>query len=220
VEPGHHLLIAGTGRAGTTVLVQLLDACGLETGSESLAYSPQARAGLETRLYGTNAPYVVKHPYLYDELAILIRNGFDPVRIDGIIVPLRDLDDAAASRIEVFLDTGEITVDGGLWRSLRPGEQKPALAISLHELLVTAADHNIPLYFLMFPRFVTDPEYAWRCLSPVVPSTSQDHFIKKHREIVRPDLVHEQRHIGRVQMARFDLKYLWWKVRNRHRIRT
>jgi hypothetical protein len=211
-------LIAGTGRAGTTVLVQLLDACGLETRSDELVYSPQARAGLETPLRGGNAPYVVKHPYLYDELTILIRNGFDPARIDGIIVPLRDLDDAAASRIEIFLETDEITVDGGLWRSLRPGAQKPALAVSVHELLFTASSNNIPLYFLVFPRFVSDAEYAWRCLAPVVPDTTQEDFVAKHRALMRPDLVHEQQRIGPLRMARFDLKYLFWKVRNRRRV--
>ncbi len=97
-----HLYIAGTGRAGTTFLVRYLTELGLDT---TLSRNPaaeeddNANAGLEEPphiLDHPSLPYVVKSPWLYlviDEL--LERGNFNA---DAVIIPVRDLGDAAASR--------------------------------------------------------------------------------------------------------------------------
>lgn len=95
----NHIVIAGTGRAGTTCLVELLDACGFDTNRSGLDYFPEARAGLETNLAAPEAPEVVKAPYLSFALGDLIDWGFDPKRVRVLIVPVRNLDDTVASRL-------------------------------------------------------------------------------------------------------------------------
>src|SRR5438128_8312469 len=152
----HHLLIAGTGRAGTSLLVKILSACGLDTelnrAKGPLWYEP-ANAGIESLpLADADQPYVLKSPWTYQFLdELLCRKD---VRIDGLIVPIRDLREAAASRIIVELQnmhrisrahdqflTGwrdwGITA-GGVTYSLEPIDQARILGQSLHLLLEKA----------------------------------------------------------------------------------
>jgi hypothetical protein len=214
----HHLVIAGSGRTGTTVLVQLLAACGLDTGSDKLRYFSKARAGLESSL-SDDAPYVVKNPYLSEELSQIIESGFDPERIDGIILPLRDLDNAASSRIQRFVESGAVDTPGGLWKTRRPGAQKKLLAFSVHRLLVTTAEHRIPLHLIAYPRFVNDAAYAWQCLKPVLPDLDDETFFEKHHESIREEFVHAQPHISRARMSILNVRWakgkLWTWARTR-----
>ena len=65
-----HILITGTGRAGTTFLVELLTNLGLETGFDSSTIATKknkiARAGLEHTFKNSNCPYVVKDPNFFE----------------------------------------------------------------------------------------------------------------------------------------------------------
>jgi hypothetical protein len=101
----HHLIIAGTGRAGTSLLVKILNACGLETElnrGNGYFWDDRANAGIETLpLAGQEHPYVIKSPWTYQFLDELLSRK--DVRIDGLIVPVRDLREAAASRIVIEL---------------------------------------------------------------------------------------------------------------------
>jgi hypothetical protein len=96
----HHVFIAGTGRAGTSFLVQYLHACGLET---TLALHPDgkldehANAGLEDYpTKGARLPYVMKSPWLYEFVDEMLER--DDLVIDAVIMPMRDIVEAAASR--------------------------------------------------------------------------------------------------------------------------
>jgi hypothetical protein len=198
-----HLVIAGTGRAGTTALVQLLEACGLSTGSDDLRYFKTSRAGLERDLAADDAPYVVKQPYLSEELGQIIDEGLDSDRIDAVILPLRDLEDAAASRIQVFREHG-LRSPGGLWRSLRPSVQRRALAEAEHRLLMTTAEHGIRVVTLNFPRFVEDPGYAWARLAPVLPGVDEPTFIERHSQLMQPRLISALRHPSGPELAYLD----------------
>src|SRR5688500_11696675 len=100
--PRHHVIISGTGRAGTTFLVQLLTRLGLETGVGSAAVTgvdPTANAGLECDIRRGDAPYVVKAPHLCDTLDGVLADG--QVVVDHALVPVRDLHAAAESRRDV-----------------------------------------------------------------------------------------------------------------------
>jgi pimeloyl-ACP methyl ester carboxylesterase len=207
-----HLLIAGTGRAGTTALVQLLDACGLATGSDTLRYFATSRAGLERKLITDDAPYVIKQPFLSEDLAGFITDGFDAGRIDAIIVPLRNLKDAATSRIQVFREHG-LRSPGGLWRSLRPGVQLRVLGESEHQLLMTAAEHHIRVVLINFPRFVNDAGYAWTCLGPVLLGVDEGTFIEQHAALMRPQLVSSLTYPGATALALLDVWWLWQRMK-------
>ena len=184
----HHLIIAGTGRAGTSLLVKILSACGLETElsrGNGYFWDDCANAGIETvPLGGREHPYVLKSPWTYQFLDELLHRK--DVRIDGLIVPVRDLREAAASRIIIELqnmhnsapDLDELLpgrrdwglTPGGVTYSLEPIDQARILGQSLHLLLEKALEHEIPICLIKFPKFARDPMYLYRNLAGFISS--------------------------------------------------
>src|ERR1700678_221648 len=95
-NPEKHLIIAGTGRAGTSFLVRYLTELGLDTElsrhGESAAWDEAANAGLETGpLTGQtwDLPYVLKFPWTDQMLDQILDHNM--IRLDTVILPVRDL---------------------------------------------------------------------------------------------------------------------------------
>ncbi|MEP0911515.1 hypothetical protein NDI45_11380 [Leptolyngbya sp. GB1-A1] len=89
--PKHHIVITGTGRAGTTFLVRLFTALGLDTGFDDFtsAVHPNCNAGMEWDIHQENVPYIIKNPWLCDYLDKVLEST-DTV-INYAIVPVQDL---------------------------------------------------------------------------------------------------------------------------------
>src|ERR1700742_2253815 len=151
-----HLLIAGTGRAGTSFLVRYLNAVGLDThltrrGGDA-EYDEAAQAGFEDlplSKVAEDLPYVIKSPWTCEFIDEVIA---DPqVRLDGVIIPVRDLMESAASRViverramhehhpwmtrlsESWEHYGQ--TPGGVVYSLNPLDQARVLALGFHHLI-------------------------------------------------------------------------------------
>jgi hypothetical protein len=98
----HHLIIAGTGRAGTTFLVRYLTELGLSThlsAQPDAVADSYAEAGFEEvplTCDRETLPYVIKSPGLYEYIDELLQS----VHLDAAIIPVRDLN-LAASPISV-----------------------------------------------------------------------------------------------------------------------
>jgi hypothetical protein len=90
----HKVIITGTGRAGTTFLMQLLTALGLETGFRDIheGVYESCNAGMERDLIDSSAPYIVKNPSLCDDLAQILQTG--EYVIDRAFIPVRSLEAA------------------------------------------------------------------------------------------------------------------------------
>ena len=155
-----HLVIAGTGRAGTSFLVRWLDACGLDVGT-GLTFFAGANAGLERSLLGENLPYVVKDPWLWTYC-----DQVDPELVDVLVVPMRDLTHAAESRVRQELASGSHHggyvgyTAGGMVVPASATDQARTLAVGFHELVWWAVRNEVPLVFFEYPRMVDDVEYA------------------------------------------------------------
>lgn len=209
-----HLLIAGSGRAGTSALVELFEACGLETRSDELEYSPDSNAGYEIYPDGRPLPRVVKSPFLSFGLDRLIRDGLDPRSIEAVVLPVRRNEDVAASRIANFQRDG-IDAKGGLWMGFygsatvytRPSDQRRLLAEAVNQLLLTTAEFQIPVITLKFPLFVTDASYAWARLSPILADLDQQRFEVAHGRAMRPELVHDQPEYSAWQLRKLDWRW-------------
>jgi hypothetical protein len=101
--PRHHLLVAGTGRAGTSALIRYLTGLGLATHlskhGEASSYDDAAEAGLEdiplSRITA-ELPYVIKSPWSYLFVQEILSDA--KIALDAVIVPVRDLISVAASR--------------------------------------------------------------------------------------------------------------------------
>jgi hypothetical protein len=202
-----HLFIAGTGRAGTSFLVRLLAELGLEThlqrhGPGQWFEGPNAGfedlplPGLASAL-----PYVVKSPWLYQVIDSVLA---DPaIRIDAVILPVRRLADAAASRIVVQRQAMHAqapwltmlptpwdswgAAPGGVVYSLEALDQARVLAVGLHVLIERLVAAEIPIVFLDFPRLAQDPAYLFRHLQPWLPAgTTPDAVAAAHGKLADP----------------------------------
>jgi hypothetical protein len=182
------LYIAGTGRAGTTFLVRYLTALGLDT---TLSRNPlmvddeRANAGIEEgteRLDQADLPYVVKTPWLYLVIDELLEKG--TFHADAVIIPVRDLKEAAISRLtiehqSIIESSPEVCtmrdpwnvwgrVPGGALYSMHPIDEERLLAVGFHHLVERLVRADVPIVFLHFPRFVMDGEYLHSSLAPTL----------------------------------------------------
>ncbi len=185
----HKIIITGTGRAGTTLLVELLTELGLDTGFAGLArgqgYYEHCNAGLEHDIESPGAPYIVKNPELCETLPDVLARGL--VTIDFAVIPVRQLDSAAASRVRVG---GTGSTPGGLRGTGDPSKQKAVLAENFYQLVETLTSHDIPHAFLQFPRFAHDARYAFEKLRPVLGSITYAQFESGFAKVAKPELIH------------------------------
>jgi len=189
-----HVLISGTGRAGTTFLVRLLGELGEDTGflNPEQGIDPISHAGLEVDLLTVPMPKVVKSPFACEKLSVALERKL--YSVDHCFVPMRDLYSAAESRRRISRIHGNLNaneVRGGIWDAETPEKQENELAQKFFRLMLTLARHNTPLTILDFPRFVNDVEYLWRKMSPVFPKVKKLHFDSVFHDLVRPDWVHK-----------------------------
>jgi hypothetical protein len=206
----HHLLIAGTGRAGTSFLVRFLTELGLETHISRFGENPwdeTAQAGLEDLpvMAGLeNLPYIFKTPWAYQFIEQMLADS--AIALDAVIIPMRDLVEAAASRAIVQLQaihgqapwmarmdtTWENWGDtaGGAVFSLDPVDQSRLLAVGFHRLVNRLVQAEVPLIFVAFPRLVQDTDYLIDKLRPIIPpSISPEEARRSHRRIADAALV-------------------------------
>ena len=188
-NPEKHLIIAGTGRAGTSFLVRYLTELGLDTtlarNGDRAGWDAEANAGLENLLVsGADLPYVVKSPWIGEYVEQILKE--ERFKIDAFIVPVRDLVEVATSRVVLEqraihqhnpwmadqLDRSWETyghTPGGLVYSLNPLDQARLLAVQFHQLVLKASEAGIPLVFPVFPRIAADWEYLHKSLLPILP---------------------------------------------------
>ncbi len=172
-----HVVISGTGRAGTSFLTRFLGECGLDIGGVSDVHA-RARAGLEQNLLTAEAAFVVKDPWLFAYCDVV---DLKEINIEFLILPIRDLLDASKSRVLqerikvmdspwVDLPVAEVSADtpGGILYSLDPVDQARILAVGFHKLVHWATKNDIPIIFLDFPRFARDGDYLCDPLAPVL----------------------------------------------------
>ena len=210
----HHLVIAGTGRAGTSFLVRYLHQLGLETElagpHRRPSWDAMANAGLETNfLVETDAPYVVKSPWFFEFVdEALARTD---IVIDAAILPMRDLEAAASSRSILELRkihshyaamahmsrTWETwgVIPGGILYSLNPLDQARLLAVGFHKVLQRLVDADIPTVLLAFPRLVQDGDYLFGKLSRLLPGVTRNQAKSVHAKISDPDQVRVEKEL-------------------------
>ncbi|CAN7457969.1 hypothetical protein [Variovorax paradoxus] len=211
----NHLMIAGTGRAGTTFLVQYLAACGLDTHlarhPDASTYNEDANAGLEDLPFDNpDLPYVIKSPWLH---AYATRLLADPsIALDAVIFPMRSIVEASTSRVvnelraryamEGLPDDCRLweswgTTPGGIVYSLNPIDEARLLALGFHELMHTLVKHDVPLVMLDFPRLVEDPAYLYDKLHPVLGAKlDRERALSAHRETAVPSKVRVGRELA------------------------
>jgi hypothetical protein len=206
-QPRGHVVITGTGRTGTTFLIQLLTNLKLDTGytadSIQKCVDDHARAGLETDIRKDGAPRIVKSTYFCDYADEVVKR--DDLRLEYVFVPVRDLHSAAESRRYVtekavskkpFLKRliGRIRppkVAGGLMHSRLKWKQEKILMAQFYNLALALSEAQIPVALLQYPKLVKDSVYLYEKLKPVLGTISYNEFASAFNRTVRPELVHD-----------------------------
>ena len=164
----HHVIISGTGRTGTTLLIQLLTNLGLDTGftGDDDHVHKTCNAGMERSLTAEKAPYILKNPDFCEKLEDALVTG--NYQIDHAFIPVRDLFSAAQSRIKVSEETPRHAIPkrlskapGGLWGTKDKSAQEEILARKFFQLVYVIVRYDIPHTFLEFPRLALDPAYTY-----------------------------------------------------------
>jgi hypothetical protein len=219
LTPRHHAIITGTGRTGTTFLMELLTNLGLDTGFNpgnlSGLKNEIARAGLEKNIGDADCGYIVKNPGFHNHAEEMLSR--DDIIIDHVFVPMRDLVAAAESRRVVTRDNKRAdpltlrlklrllrfvygpgsfkhkVYDGGLIgraQSGKSGKQEEVLLEVIYKLMLTLSKYDIPITLMQYPLITKDSQYLYRKLSPILNELSFDSFREVFDKTVNPELVH------------------------------
>ena len=193
------IIITGPGRSGTTFLVQLLTRLGFDTGFEPYneeGYRENLRAGLEWPLLAQidfskqspdeirtaidKAPRILKGP---DWSLIIKRLLMDNlIQVDSIILPVRDLETAARSRLAVGLDW--MVMEGGDDEA-RIVDQANVSAMALGRAIETCLLYSIPCVLMTFPLLVQSARYCYDKLEQAFP-LSWGSFIERYDALANP----------------------------------
>jgi len=189
-----HVVISGTGRAGTTFLVELLTHLGFDTGfgidSIEKNRSSVSFGGLEYDIRGEGCPYIVKSPWLCEHIDEVCSRP--DITIEHLFVPVRNLQEAADSR-RFSSSMGE--PNGGLWDvdSSAEGLQEQALLEKFYILLYVASTKQFPVTLLQFPTLANNARYLYEKLLPVLSKKdiSVSEFSNLFYEIAKPERIHD-----------------------------
>lgn len=199
------IIICGTGRAGTTLLMRILTVAGMNTGFKPRHFhkveANVGRAGLEkvpNRENAHNLPLVLKTPHFVDVLPDLLAEDWFPIGL--AIVPMRNLDAAAKSRKIVrdrAITAGQNPdrAPGGLWKTDSAENQHLVLAEQFYRTLEPLVAAEIPVLPVSFPRFAKDIEYFDSTIGATLEREShvdRARLRAAHIQECKPNLISEQ----------------------------
>lgn len=144
------VLITGTGRAGTSFLVQLLTNLGEDTGFQrGVKLDSKCNAGLEQKEDSKHR--VIKNP----EFALRIPDINKKIEIEHIYIPIRELSKTALSRARIG------SGDGGLWNASDLTSQEDFNARLFYKLINDCIRLEIEFTLIDFDKMTQNPDYLF-----------------------------------------------------------
>lgn len=197
------ILIAGTGRAGTTLLMQIFTELGLDTGFSKADFATDinsvSHGGLEFNKSNVdleNLPRVLKSPYFFSFIDSILSN--EKINIEHVFIPIRKLEDAARSRIriqEIFEKESGQKSGGDIWPGALAGtdskeDQEVVLGRQLTSLIMSLDNFSQPYSFLNFPKFAQSADYLFEKIRFLIPYTSFEFFYEIFYGLVDESKIH------------------------------
>ena len=156
------ILITGTGRCGTTFLIKMFSFLEFNTGYDRNNYkshvSNNCNAGMEKHY---SAKYnVIKNPSFMEQIEDIAK---DPsIKIKNVIIPIRDLNAAAQSRVK------HGKRHGGLW-----GAKDEVSQINFYKNLITnyiiiSTKYDINTIFIDFDKMIKNKKYLYNKLKNIL----------------------------------------------------
>ena len=182
------ILITGTGRSGTSFLMQLFSNLKMETGfSPSQANSlveNKANAGLEILKLNNNIR-IQKAPH-FSERIPQIKKEYN---IEHVIIPIRNLEDSAKSRGRIG---GNGTVAGGLWKCKNINDQIVINSKLIYNLILDLVENDIKFTFLPFPNIIMNNNIIYEKLNWLFKeyNITKDQYLKVFNKVSNPTKIH------------------------------
>ena len=163
------IYITGTGRCGTTFLIKLFTFLKFDTGYTKDNYArsihKNCNSGME-RLYKDNF-HVLKSPVFIDQIGTIVADK--SINIEAFIVPIREYDVSAQSRVNHGRRCG------GLWNASDKKSQIEFYHSVMAKYLYHMVKHEIKTIFLDFDAMVNDKQYLFDKLTPVLSKRNIDY---------------------------------------------
>ncbi|MEE2975638.1 MAG: hypothetical protein VX343_04225 [Thermodesulfobacteriota bacterium] len=177
------VVITGTGRAGTTLLVSIFTKLGMETGfckeHVDSVLNTKSKGGLEKRPED-HTPHIIKSPFFYNKTAML-KNA------EHVIIPIRDLKDSAKSRARIGQG------NGGFWGKAKDVESQMKFNSEvIYSLMYILSELDVPFTLIQFPRLAKDADYLWKKLNWLFEdyNITPDRFKKIYGEAINKSYIH------------------------------
>lgn len=178
------VVVAGAGRAGTSLLLDVLTDLGFDTGRDASGTSVPP-------IESPRAPRIVADRGLAHRLATVL--DVQAVDVEHVIVPVRALDTASASRLRATRYGARLhRVDSPVRRTYATA-QRAALGVELYELTAAIARFDLPHTFLAFPRFAQDWRYLAQQLGFLDPSITPSQWRDALERHADPARIREER---------------------------
>lgn len=176
------VLITGTGRAGTTALIEIFSNLKLDTGFEKVLehqYSWDSFAGLESEI--TSPHKFLKNPRFSFEMERIIQN----YEIDYVIIPIRELLTSAKSREK------HGNKNGGFMNSKTLEEQIQTNLKIIYNLTYVLSKNSIKFCFLPFPDFLENPTILYENLKSIFDDNNitKEEVLLSTKKIYKPDRI-------------------------------
>ena len=171
--------IAGPGRSGTTLLVQLFSEFGFRTSAENGAFYERAQAGFESRIDGTSEYEIDKDPWFFEYVNFIPIEALNQYEL--ILIPIRNRQDVIVSRVSqerasraLEHQSSEWTwntwgdVPGGAVFGIDSDSVNRTLSAGLWDLIEACERLALPYKFIHFPKFADDFDYFWSSLGVLI----------------------------------------------------
>ena len=156
------ILITGTGRCGTTFLIKLFSFLDFDTGYDrnnyKLSIYSNCNSGMEKK-YKDNYR-VLKNPTFIMDIENIVNDT--TIKIKNVIIPIRDLNISAKSRVK----HGE--KEGGLWTANDELSQLEFYKNILTNYIVISTKYDINTIFLDFDKMINDKTYLFYKLKNIL----------------------------------------------------
>ena len=173
------ILITGTGRCGTTFLIKLFSFLNFDTGYNNINYknyiSKNCNSGME-KVYNENF-YVLKNPNFIKNIQYILKDK--TVNIKKVIIPIRDYESSANSRVQ------NKQLPGGLWCATDKQSQILFYKQIMSDYIYFMTKYNIDTIFIDFDKMINDKEYLFNKLKIILDEKNIDFnlFCKVYDEV-------------------------------------
>ena len=162
------ILITGTGRCGTTFLIKLFTFLDFDTGYDRNNYNEfifsNCNSGMEKEY--TDNYYVIKNPIFITNIEEIVKNT--SIIIKNVIIPIRDLQMSAKSRVSHGFATG------GLWNAQDELSQIEFYKNILTNYICISTKYDINTIFIDFDKMINDKTYLFNKLKNILDEKNID----------------------------------------------